>query len=150
MPAKMFQGGCDAVLLCSADPRRFDVQGLARDLTDGHPGLGLQVLGDVFLPDIGLIAGCLFGRDVPALEILVRPPLFTTIITVHGLGEELVAIAGDGIHVDVAGLDWPEAAAAGFVAEIGVAVGRADEDALSGVDLQVKRVLQASPVVVNA
>jgi hypothetical protein len=38
-----------------------------------------------------------------------------------------------------------------FVAQVGViAVCRADEYALSGVDLHVKKVLETSPVVVNA
>jgi len=41
-------------------------------------------------------------------------------------------------------LQFPEAPTTRFVAQVGVAVGRADEDALSGVDLQVKSVLQAS------
>jgi hypothetical protein len=42
-------------------------------------------------------------------------------------------------------------AATRFVAQVGVvAVGRADECALSGIDLHLKRVLETSPVVVNA
>src|SRR5262245_22379529 len=51
-------------------------------------------------------------------------------IEVDGFGEQLVAIAAQGIEIDFAGLHWPEASIAGFVPEIARLVGRADERAL--------------------
>ena len=63
-------------------------------------------------------------------KVFVGPPAFACVEARHGLGEQLIAISRQGIDVDGSGLDRPEAPAAGFVAQIGVPVGGADENAL--------------------
>src|SRR5262249_52928654 len=81
-------------------------------------------------PCIALVACSLLDHSEVALEILVRPPSDAGTIAVDGFGKELVAIQGKRGGVDRAGFEWPEAPAAGLVAKIGIAVCRADKDAL--------------------
>jgi hypothetical protein len=53
---------------------------------------------------------------------------------VRGFGEELVSVAHQGLQIDVAGFDRPEAPPAGLVTQVGFLVCGADEEALPRLD----------------
>jgi len=93
-PAEELEGGGDPALFGRANPGCFDVQCIAGDLADRDLDMGLQVLGDVLLPCVALVTGCLLGQDVLPLEIFVGPPRYAVPIAMRGFGKELVAIAG--------------------------------------------------------
>ena len=78
-PADLFHRRRDAPLLGSADLRRFDPKTLARYLADRNPGVLFvgEVGSDVFLPDVGFVAGRLLRHDVIALKIFIGPPTHT-------------------------------------------------------------------------
>jgi hypothetical protein len=71
------------------------------------------------------------STDVLAFEIAVWPPIHAGAIESDDLGKELLAIGFQGIWPNGADFERPEAAAAGFVAQVGVAVGGTDKDALA-------------------
>jgi len=68
----------------------------------------------------------LLRLDVLAFEILLGPPMFALAVGDHGLGEKLVAVVAQRVEINGADLDGPEAAGAGFVAQVSIARGRAD------------------------
>ena len=68
---------------------------------------------------------------MPSLEVSIGPPLLAAVVEVHRFREELVAVRGQALDIDLADLHRPEASTASLVAQIGVLVGGADEDALA-------------------
>ena len=101
---------------------------------DHDPAFAVEVFADVLFPGIRLVALLLLGLDVLALELPIRPPWLAVPVELDGLGEELVAVAGKLSDIDAPGFHGPEAPAAGFVAQIGVLVRCADENALPRLD----------------
>src|SRR5262249_25487912 len=101
---------------------------------DRRMGFADEVIADGVFPGVGFKAGVLFGGDDLLFEVRAGPPGHAVLIVVHGLGEELVAVAGQSDDVDGADPDGPKPSSAGFVAEIGGFVGGADKDALPRLD----------------
>ena len=67
-------------------------------------------------------------------EVLVGPPRGAAAIKMDRLGEELIAVARQRICRDRMSFHRPEPSAACLVAQVGVAIGGADEDALPRLD----------------
>src|SRR5213079_2821951 len=88
---------------------------------------------DAVFPDVASVAFGLFGFDQFVFEADIWPPLFAGLKTFDGFSEELVSIIGEQAELDLAcdaGAHWPEAPAAGRIAQVLLLVGRANEDAL--------------------
>ena len=136
LPAELFQRCRYAALVSGADARRVDAKSFAGHLSDRDPalGAGVDVTGDRLFPGVGLVPLRLLGHDVLAFEVIVRPPGHAGAVVCHCLREKLVAVARQRADIDATGFDRPEAAAACFIAEIGVAICGSDEDALSWLD----------------
>jgi len=130
LPAKLLERGTDAALLGGADAGRLDAEGLARNLAYQNLALSFEIDADVLLPRIGLVARRVLGHDVVALEILVWPPACARLESHHRFGEKLIPVARQRINIDDASPRRPEAASPSLVAQVCVAVGGADEDAL--------------------
>ena len=112
----------------------LELQRADEHLQQAHPGFADEVIADDRFPRIAFIAGGLFGHGVFKLELAIRPPCATRAIEVNRFGEQLVAILSEAIDVDRSAFEWPETAAARFVAQICFLVGRADEHALPRFD----------------
>jgi hypothetical protein len=65
---------------------------------------------------------------------LVRPPLFAVVARLHGFRKELIAVARERLDIDNSRLDRPEAPSSGLIAQIGIPVRGADENALPRLD----------------
>ena len=89
---------------------------------------------DQLFPRIAFVAFRLFGLGMIALEFGGRPPRRALAVERDRFGEQLIAVTLQRRDVNVASLDRPEAAATGFVAQIGVLVGRSDKNALPWLD----------------
>ena len=124
----------DTPLVGGADARRLDADRSARHLPTVTFACLSRIAGNGFFPGIRFVALGLLRQDVLALEILVGPPADTVTIFRHGLGKELVAVACQRVDVYVAGLDRPKATATGFVPQVRVFVGGADEYTLTRLD----------------
>src|SRR5262249_49137646 len=105
----------------------FEIERRFGDLQDRCAADGNEKLGDGLFPRIAFIAGGLLVFDVLLLEFAIRPPVLASAIERDSLGEELVAILRQRLDIDARGLDWPEPASTGFVAEISFAIGAADK-----------------------
>src|SRR6266851_4826785 len=130
LPFKPLKRGSNPALLGHADLRRVDEQPFAGDFQDGHPLSPDQKPADFVFPSIGLVSRFLLRGDVLSLEIRVGPPLDTPAVELGRLGEELIPVTDQGIDIDGADLDRPEAPASGFVPQIGGLIGGSDEKAL--------------------
>src|SRR5688572_11899823 len=84
-PSEPLQNGGDAVLVCSADPWRFNMKRFPGDFADENAASAGYPVSDNFLPRVGLEAGFLFRLDMFAFKRIVRPPLRAGTIQAHGL-----------------------------------------------------------------
>src|SRR5262249_27686549 len=100
-----------------------------RDVQDGRSLFmqALKIAPDHWLPSVRLEPRLLLGGNGALFEIAVWPPMHTGMIEVHGLGEDLVAVAAQGIDVDLVGHDRPEAPIPGLIPQVARLVGGADE-----------------------
>ena len=73
-PSQAFQRGCYPALFASAELGRVDEQRFPRDLQDGGLGGLIQVVADLVLPGVRLVASLLLGCDVLVLKFSGRPP----------------------------------------------------------------------------
>ena len=87
---------------------------------------------DKRIPRIGLVALILLDLDQCNQIRLVEPPDRSLPIAENGFGPELFTVAAKSIDIDRTAAHGPEAAIAGFVAQIGVWIYAAGEYALSG------------------
>jgi hypothetical protein len=149
-------GGYAALVRCSEPIDWRTAQGLRLVLSHGHaravrfvaesPDGDLHDRGsrivqlaekdpDWLFPSIGFVAHFLFGLDMFALKLFVRPPWDALSMEIDSFGKELIAIAFEGVEIDPPGFQRPEPPTAGFVAQIGVLIGRTDEDGLSRLEM---------------
>jgi hypothetical protein len=79
-PPEVFQCCGNAVLVGLADPGRLEAQNIHGDLPDGDAADGGEVLADLLLPDVGLVAGGLLRASASMSMVAVftgqnrRPP----------------------------------------------------------------------------
>jgi len=127
----LVHGSHDAVLVGTADALSFDMQCFPADLADRCAGPTLKVAGDGLFPDIRLVACRLFGSDLLALEIAIRPTLEPAPIQSNRLGKELIAIARDASMSIVPALIGQNRRPPVSSLQVRIPIGRADEHALA-------------------
>src|SRR5262249_18332462 len=110
--------------------RAFDAEKVGQYFLDRNVSAVFAVLVDGRLPWVVLITvGLLFSR-LRHHRGVSQPPRRAGVEQRHGLGPQLVAVTFDSLAVDCSTPDRPEASRAGFVLEIEVGIGAADEDRL--------------------
>ena len=128
-PAQGRQDGCETALVGGAKPVSLvETERRLGDLQDRGPLDPLQVHRDQFFPRVTFIAGGLLGNGVLSLELAIRPPWDALLVKRDRLGKELIAILRQRLDVDAGCLYRPEPPAAGFIAQVGVAIRGADEN----------------------
>ncbi len=90
-----------------------------------------QPVFDQVVPGVGLVAAVLRCAGFGQQRWVLDPPDRAVAEAVDGFGPELVAVAVERRDVDGPAAERPEAAIAGFVAQVGVGVYGAGEDALA-------------------
>ena len=132
LPAEASHCCCDAPLLGgtdAADGRK--AKRAESDLGNGRVRESIEIGPDRLFPRIGLIPRLLLRHDALALEILVRPPRNAVPIQLDGTSEQLIAITTRNASILMTLLTiGQKPAPAGLVAQIGILVGGANEDAL--------------------
>src|SRR5262249_20743833 len=104
-----------------------------------RPWIVRHIGGDDLMPWVHLNAiGLLLGCD--RFDRQVQPPFFADAIGGDRFGPKLFAIGADGVEINPLDFYSPEPTIACCVVKVSVFIGRADEDALTGIGYVVASV----------
>jgi hypothetical protein len=134
LPSECCQDGGNAPLVGSAKTFGFEAERINGHASDGRSFDTKDVFPDRLLPSVALVTRLLLGLNVLALELLVWPPSGAVPVPVDRLSKQLIAIPFERIEVDGSRLQWPEATASGFVAQVSGLVCGADKHTLARLD----------------